>query len=257
MFLGQVVWVAVPFLAPIWSRDEVQTDLALFLNDLAATSDHACSVLSLSRDRPESCVLRYSIASRLASVLCDFDLLLVAGSDRLQDAVAVVPSGVEVCTGRSAFVDYSEILVAHQDGEISAAPRDDEVLAVFVGPLDSVVSFVADVAVSDQVVLDLVVRVLDLEVPVLDLDVPVFDLVEDWVFVAAVFAAFEVFVRGDCPTCPWQEGALVPAPEAGDRIFLRTTFFDVRQQAALLHWAGRILASDWLPTATEGIDPRT
>lgn len=250
MFLGQIVWVAAPFLAPIWNRDEVQTDLALFLNDLAATSDHVCSVLSLSRDRPESCVLRYSIASRLASVLCDFDLWLVAGSDRLQDAVAVVPSGVEVCTVRSAFVDYSEILVAHQDGEISAAPRDDEVLAVFVSPLDSVVSFVADVAVSDQVVLDLVVRVLDLEVPV-------FDLVEDWVFVAAVFAAFEVFVRGDCPTCPWQEGALVPAPEAGDRIFLRTTFFDARQQAALPHWAGRILASDWLPTATEGIGPRT
>lgn len=65
-------------------------------------------------------------------------------------------------------------------------------------------------------------------------------------------------MRGDCPTFLWQEEALVPAPEETreDRIFLRTTFF-VAQQVALPRWAGRILVSDWLPTVTEGIGPRT
>lgn len=66
-------------------------------------------------------------------------------------------------------------------------------------------------------------------------------------------------MRGDCPTFPWQEEALVPAPEETreDTIFLRTTFFVAPQQVALPRWVGRILVSDWLPTVTEGIDPRT
>lgn len=179
-FLGQLVLVAapldVPVVAPVWSHGEVQTDLASPLNDLAVASDHACSALDnfSSGHFERSCVPRCSPAFRQA--LCGSELLLVGDSEHLRDAA---PSGVEVCTDRLAFVDCSEILVAQQDGRISAARRDDEVWVFFVGPLDSVVSFVEDVAVSDQVVLDLVVRVLDLVVRVLDLEVRVFDLVED------------------------------------------------------------------------------
>lgn len=179
-FSDQLVLVAapldVPVVAPVWSYGEAQTDLASPLNDLAVASDHACSAPDnfSSGHFERSCVPRCSPAFLQAP--CDSELLLMGDSGHRQDAA---PSGVEVCTGRSAFVDCSEILVAQQDGGISAARRDDEVFVVFVGPLDSVVSFVANVAVSGQGVLDLVVRVLDLVVRVLDLEVRAFDLVGD------------------------------------------------------------------------------
>lgn len=90
-------------------------------------------------------------------------------ADQEMAVFLAAPSGVVVCTDHSAFAGRcSETSVGLQDEETSVAPLDDVVSVAFVGPLDIEVSSAVDVAVSDQVVLVLVVRVLDLEVPVED-----------------------------------------------------------------------------------------
>lgn len=132
-------------------------------DDLAVVSGHAYFVLENSAFS--------RLSSRQVLALCDFDFSPVA--DQELAVFPVAPWGVVVCTDRCWFCCWpllafvgccSEILVDQQDVETSAAPQDDEVFVVFVGPLDVAASFVADVAVSDQVVLGLEVHVLDLEV---------------------------------------------------------------------------------------------